>query len=90
MKNVRLILTGAIVTAIVSGALAFKPVKEGRNLFRCEQNVCVSAPYSDISGTTAGDINTLYKVNNAVNPACPKQGQTTGCATHPTQAFLND
>ena len=90
MKNVRLILTGAIVTAIVSGALAFKPLKEGRNLFRCEQNICVSAPYSDVTGGASGDINTLYKFDNVANPACPKQGQTTGCATHPAQAFLND
>jgi len=91
MKKVRMILSGALVIAVVSGALAFK-TKQTPNLFQCNtNNKCVPAQASDIGGTDILNVNLFYKVSNSSTFVCPLPNDATkGCQTHPQQAFKND
>jgi len=92
MKNVRMLLTGALVTAIVSGSLAFTKINP--DLFTCNaQNKCVAAPASSFDPGGAQQLNPAlyYTTSAAANFICPKPNDPTiGCQTHPAKAFVNN
>jgi hypothetical protein len=92
MKNLRMVLTGALVIAIVGGSLAF--TKQNPDLFQCVSNVCVAANFSSFNpnnGTSEVSVTDKYTTDNAANPVCLKAGsQTRGCKTNPAHAWAND
>jgi len=92
MKNLRMILTGAIVMAIVGSSLAF--TKSSPNLFACISNQCILAGASSFNPGGAQHLTAtdFYTSNTATtNIVCFRPGSTTqGCSfsNHPQQAFL--
>jgi hypothetical protein len=96
MKNVRMLLTGAIVMAIVGSSLAF--TKNNPDLFACVgspiQCLAVSASSFDPGGGLPLPPSNYYTTNKAkLNIDCFAPHSTTqGCSrsNHPAQAFAND
>jgi hypothetical protein len=94
MKNVRMLLSGAIIIAIVGSSLAF--TKNNPDLYACVSGKCipVAASSFDPGGGIPLPPNNYYKTcsaNTDIDCFCPNS-TTKGCSrsNHPAQAFANN
>jgi hypothetical protein len=92
MKNVRMLLTGALVIAIVGGSLAFTKINP--NLFQCVQNQCVGVNFSSFPSGPEVTATPYYTTDAATtNIDCFKPHSTTqGCSNlfKPVHAYINN
>jgi hypothetical protein len=92
MRNLRTVLTGVLVIAIVGSSLAFTKINP--DLYKCISGTCLQANFSSFNpnnGTNEVSVTDKYTTDDALNPVCFRAGSSTrGCKTHPAHAWLND